>query len=156
MKFAVTMAVNTVLNITVLKGMELHILLFSGYWAENMAAAILFHPVLRLRIHKSPACPPHVPSWPVQWKLYCTFYLSVFMFNFILGPLKMIMAKSSLCLIKHRTTKIYDGMVIQPHTLATSVTDEADWSVSNPGSCTPGESVRIPTWLEIGGPCGEE
>jgi hypothetical protein len=42
MKFAVIMAVNTVLNITVLKGMELHILLFSGYWAEILAAAILF------------------------------------------------------------------------------------------------------------------
>jgi len=66
MKFAVIMAVNTVLNITFLKGMELCILLFSGYWAEILAAAILFHPVLRLTMRKSPACPPHVPSWPVE------------------------------------------------------------------------------------------
>jgi len=42
MKFAVIMAVNTVLNIAVLKGMELRILLFSGYWGEILAAAILF------------------------------------------------------------------------------------------------------------------
>jgi hypothetical protein len=60
MKFSVIMAVNTVLNITVLKGMELRILLFSRYWVEILAAAILFHSVLRLRMHKSPACPPHV------------------------------------------------------------------------------------------------
>ena len=60
------MAVNTVLNITVLRGMELCILLFSRYWAEILAAAILFHLVLRLRMCKSPACPLHVPSWPVQ------------------------------------------------------------------------------------------
>ena len=66
MKFVVILAVNTVLNITALKGMELHILLFSGYWAEILSSAVLFHPVLRLRMHKSPVGPPHVPSWPVQ------------------------------------------------------------------------------------------
>jgi len=60
------MAVNTVLNITVLKGTELRILLFSGYWAEILVAAVLFHPVLRLRMRKSPIGLPHVPSWPVQ------------------------------------------------------------------------------------------
>lgn len=141
MKFAVAMAVNTVPNITILKGMELHILLFSGYWADFLVAAILFHSVLRLRMRKSPACPPHVPSWPVQWKLYLTLYLPVYLFNFILGPLKMIMAKSLLCIIKHHTVKMYDRMVIQLHTLATSVTDAADWLVSHPGCCTPSESV---------------
>jgi hypothetical protein len=66
MKFAVIMAVNAVLNITVLKGMELRILVFGGYSAEILAAAIVFHLVLRLRMRKSPACPPHVPSWLVQ------------------------------------------------------------------------------------------
>jgi hypothetical protein len=72
--------------------------------------------VLRLRMRKSPACPPHVPSWLVQWKLYCTFYLPVYLFNFILGPLKMIMVKSSLGIIKHHAGKMYDGMVMQLHT----------------------------------------
>jgi hypothetical protein len=65
MEFAVIMAVNTVLNITVLKGMELRILLFSRYWAQILPAAILFQPMLRLKMRKS-ACPPHVPSWPVK------------------------------------------------------------------------------------------
>jgi len=36
------------------------------------------------------------------------------------------MAKSLLCTIKHHTVKMYDGMVIQLHTLAPSVTDAAD------------------------------
>jgi len=66
MKYAVILAVNTVLNITSLKGMELRILLFSGHWAEILSSAVLFHPVLSLRMHKSPVGPPHVPSWPVQ------------------------------------------------------------------------------------------
>lgn len=66
MKFAVILAVNTLLNITALKGMELLILLFSRYWAEILSAAVLFHPMLRLRMRKSPVAPRHVPSWPVQ------------------------------------------------------------------------------------------
>jgi hypothetical protein len=100
MKFAVIMAVNTVLNITVFKGMQLRILLFSRYWAEILAAAILFQPMLRLRMRKS-ACPPHVPLWPVKCKLYFTYYFPVYLFNFILGPLKMIMARFFFFLTLH-------------------------------------------------------
>jgi hypothetical protein len=65
-----------------LEGLELCILLFSGYWAEILAVAVLFLQVMRLRMCESPACAPHVHLHGLSSENCTLFYLPVYWFNY--------------------------------------------------------------------------
>jgi hypothetical protein len=42
-----------------------------------------------------------------------------------------------LCLTKHHTIKMYEGVEVQLHVFLTSALDEGEWSDSRPGRITP-------------------